>query len=354
MAKKVEGYIKLQIPAGKATPAPPVGPALGQHGVNIVQFTKEFNARTADQGDMIIPVVITVYQDRSFSFITKTPPAAVLLKKACKIQSGSGEPNRTKVATISKADLQQIAETNMKDLNAASIEAAMKKGKRYAELTKLVDRTNNYDPQEAVALVKKLANAKFDETIEAHIRLGVDGRQADQQIRGAVVLPHGTGKEVKVLVFAKDAKAEEAKAAGAEFVGAEELIPKIQKENWYDFDVVVATPDMMGVVGRLGRDLGPKGLMPNPKAGTVTMDVANAIKEIKAGKIEYRLDKSNIIHVPVGKASFTEEQLADNFQTLIDAIVKAKPAAAKGQYFRNVTITSTMGPGVKIDTTKFA
>lgn len=230
----------------------------------------------------------------------------------------------------------------------------MKKGKRYAELTKLVDRTNNYDPQEAVALVKKLANAKFDETIEAHIRLGVDGRQADQQIRGAVVLPHGTGKEVKVLVFAKDAKAEEAKAAGAEFVGAEELIPKIQKENWYDFDVVVATPDMMGVVGRLGRDLGPKGLMPNPKAGTVTMDVANAIKEIKAGKIEYRLDKANIIHVPVGKASFTEEQLADNFQTLIDAINKARPAAVKGQFLKSVTITSTMGPGVKINPAKLA
>lgn len=188
----------------------------------------------------------------------------------------------------------------------------MKKGKRYVELAKLVDRTTTYETSEAVSLVKKLANAKFDETIEAHIRLGVDGRQADQQIRGAVVLPHGTGKEVKVLVFAKDAKAEEAKAAGAEFVGAEELIPKIQKENWFDFDVVVATPDMMGIVGRLGRDLGPKGLMPNPKAGTVTMDVANAIKEIKAGKIEYRLDKSNIIHVPVGKASFTEEQLADN------------------------------------------
>ena len=210
----------------------------------------------------------------------------------------------------------------------------MKKGKRYAELAKLVNKSNAYETQEAVALVKKLANAKFDETIEAHIRLGVDGRQADQQIRGAVVLPHGTGKEVKVLVFAKDAKAEEAKAAGAEFVGA--------------------TPDMMGVVGRLGRDLGPKGLMPNPKAGTVTMDVANAIKEIKAGKIEYRLDKANIIHVPVGKASFTEEQLADNFQTLIDAIIKAKPAAAKGQYFRNVTISATMGPGVKVDTTKFA
>ena len=229
----------------------------------------------------------------------------------------------------------------------------MKKGKRYAELTKLVDRTNNYDPQEAVALVKKLANAKFDETIEAHIRLGVDGRQADQQIRGAVVLPHGTGKEVKVLVFAKDAKAEEAKAAGAEFVGAEELIPKIQKENWYDFDVVVATPDMMGVVGRLGRDLGPKGLMPNPKAGTVTMDVANAIKEIKAGKIEYRLDKSNIIHVPVGKASFSEEALAENYKALMDAIMKAKPSALQGQYLKSITLATTMGPGVKVSTAKY-
>ena len=230
----------------------------------------------------------------------------------------------------------------------------MKKGKRYAELTKLVDRTNNYDPQEAVALVKKLANAKFDETIEAHIRLGVDGRQADQQIRGAVVLPHGTGKEVKVLVFAKDAKAEEAKAAGAEFVGAEELIPKIQNEGWFEFDKVVATPNMMSVVGRLGRVLGPKGLMPNPKAGTVTMDVTKAINDIKAGKIEYRLDKTNIIHVPVGKASFTEEQLADNFQTLIDAINKAKPAALKGQYLKTVTLTSTMGPGVKINPMKLA
>ena len=230
----------------------------------------------------------------------------------------------------------------------------MKRGKKYVEAAKAVDRATLYDTAEAISLVKKSAVAKFDETIEAHFKMGLDGRHADQQIRGAVVLPNGTGKKVRVLVFAKGDKAEEAVAAGAEFVGAEELIPKIQKENWYDFDVVVATPDMMGVVGRLGRDLGPKGLMPNPKAGTVTMDVANAIKEIKAGKIEYRLDKSNIIHVPVGKASFTEEQLADNFQTLIDAIVKAKPAAAKGQYFRNVTITSTMGPGVKIDTTKFA
>ena len=228
----------------------------------------------------------------------------------------------------------------------------MKRGKKYVEAAKNIDRQTLYEATEAVSLVKKSAVAKFDETIEAHIRTGCDGRHAEQQIRGAVVLPHGTGKTVKVLVFAKGAKAEEAEAAGADFVGGEELIPKIQKENWYDFDVVVATPDMMGVVGRLGRDLGPKGLMPNPKAGTVTMDVANAIKEIKAGKIEYRLDKSNIIHVPVGKASFTEEQLADNFQTLMDAINKAKPSTVKGAYLKSVTLTSTMGPGVKLNVAK--
>ena len=228
----------------------------------------------------------------------------------------------------------------------------MKRGKKYTEAAKLIDRGNLYDKEEAIALVKKSAVAKFDETIEAHIRTGCDGRHADQQIRGAVVLPHGTGKTVRILVFAKDAKAEEAKAAGADYVGAEDLIPKIQNENWFEFDVVVATPDMMGVVGRLGRVLGPKGLMPNPKAGTVTMDVTKAINDIKAGKIEYRLDKTNIIHVPVGKASFTEEQLADNFQTLIDAIMKAKPGAVKGQYLKSVTLTSTMGPGVKINPAK--
>ena len=230
----------------------------------------------------------------------------------------------------------------------------MKRGKKYVEAAKQVDRTVLYDKADAIALVKKCATAKFDETIEAHIRTGCDGRHADQQIRGAVVLPHGTGKKVRILVFAKDAKAEEAKAAGADYVGAEELIPKIQNENWFEFVVVVATPDMMGVVGRLGRVLGPKGLMPNPKAGTVTMDVTKAINEIKAGKIEYRLDKTNIIHVPIGKASFTEEQLADNFQTLIDAINKAKPAAVKGQYLRSVTLTSTMGPGVKLNPMKLA
>ena len=229
----------------------------------------------------------------------------------------------------------------------------MKHGKKYTDAAKLIDRSVQYDSAEAIALVKKSATAKFDETIEAHIRLGVDGRHADQQVRGAVVLPNGTGKTIRVLVFAKGAKVDEALAAGADYAGGDELVPKIQKDGWFEFDVVVATPDMMGVVGKLGRVLGPKGLMPNPKAGTVTMDVTKAVKDIKAGKIEYRLDKTNIIHCPVGKASFTEEQLAENFNTLIGAIVKAKPAAAKGQYLRSVTLTSTMGPGVKLNTAKF-
>ena len=228
----------------------------------------------------------------------------------------------------------------------------MKRGKKYLEAAKSIDRATLYDPAEAIGLAKKAAVAKFDETIEVHIRTGCDGRHADQQIRGAVVLPHGTGKAVKVLVFAKGTKLDEAQAAGADFVGGEELIPKIQNEGWLDFDVVVATPDMMGVVGRLGRVLGPKGLMPNPKAGTVTMDVTKAINDIKAGKIEYRLDKTNIIHVPIGKASFSEEQLADNFQTLIDAVNKAKPATLKGQYMKSVSVAPTMGPGVKINPLK--
>ncbi len=228
----------------------------------------------------------------------------------------------------------------------------MKRGKKYSEAAKQIDRAAQYDMNEAVSLVKKTAVAKFDETIEVHIRTGCDGRHADQQVRGAVVLPHGTGKTVRVLVFAKNAKADEAQAAGADFVGAEELIPRIQNDGWLDFDVVVATPDMMGVVGRLGRVLGPKGLMPNPKAGTVTMDVTKAINDIKAGKIEYRLDKTNIIHVPIGKASFTEEQLQENFQALMDAINKARPSAVKGQYLRSVTVASTMGPGVKLNTAK--
>ena len=226
----------------------------------------------------------------------------------------------------------------------------MKHGKKYSEAAKLVDRTTLYEPAEAISVVKKTATAKFDETVELHIRTGCDGRHADQQIRGAVVLPNGTGKTVKVLVFAKGTKLDEAQAAGADFVGGEELIPKIQNDGWFDFDVVVATPDMMGVVGRLGKVLGPKGLMPNPKSGTVTMDVEKALADIKAGKVEYRLDKSNIIHVIVGKKSFTDEQLADNANAMIQAIAKAKPAAAKGQYFRSVTVASTMGAGVKVNT----
>ena len=228
----------------------------------------------------------------------------------------------------------------------------MKRGKKYIESAKLIDRTKLYDPAEALELVRQTAKAKFDETVEAHIKLGVDSRHADQQVRGAVVLPHGTGKTVKVLVFAKGDKAREAEEGGADFVGAEELVTKIQKENWFDFDVVVATPDMMGVVGRLGKILGPKGLMPNPKAGTVTMDVAKAVAEIKAGKIEYRLVKTNIIHCPIGKPHFDPDKLLDNFRTLLGAIIKAKPAAAKGQYLRSVVVSSTMGPGIKVNPMK--
>jgi large subunit ribosomal protein L1 len=228
----------------------------------------------------------------------------------------------------------------------------MKHGKKYQETAKQVDRFNLYEPAEAIALAKKTAVAKFDETIEVHIRTGCDGRHADQQIRGAVVLPNGTGKTVKVLVFAKGDKVNEAEAAGADHVGGDELVPRIQNEGWLDFDVVVATPDMMGVVGRLGKILGPKGLMPNPKAGTVTMDVTQAIADIKAGKIEYRLDKSNIIHVPIGKASFPEEKLEENYNALMEAVIKARPSAVKGQFLRSITLASTMGPGVPIDTSR--
>ena len=230
----------------------------------------------------------------------------------------------------------------------------MKRGKKYLEKSKLVNKANLYDVTEACALIPQVSTAKFDETVEAHIRLGVDSRHADQQVRGAVVLPHGTGKNVRVLVFAKNSKADEATAAGADFVGAEDLVAKIQQENWFDFDVVVATPDMMGLVGRIGRVLGPKGLMPNPKAGTVTMDIAKAIEEIKAGKIEYRLDKTNIIHVPVGKVSFGAEKLQENLQTIMSAIVKAKQSAAKGTYLKSVVLTTTMGPSVKVNAAKIS
>ena len=229
----------------------------------------------------------------------------------------------------------------------------MKHGKKYIDSKKLIDSLKLYEPDEAVNLVKQTGQAKFDETVEISVRLGVDPRHADQQVRGAVVLPHGTGKKVKVLVFAKGDKATEAEAAGADYVGAEEYITKIQKENWFDFDVVVATPDMMGLVGRLGRVLGPKGLMPNPKSGTVTMDVTRAVNDIKAGKVEYRVDKTSIVHCPIGKASFSEEQLGENLRVLMEAIVKAKPATAKGTYIRSCVISSTMGPGIKVNPVRF-
>ena len=372
--KKISGYIKLQLPAGKATPAPPVGPALGQYGVSIPNFTKEFNERTKNDMGLIIPVVITVYADRTFSFITKTPPAPVLIKKACGIETASATPNKVKVASITKEQVKKIAEQKMPDLNAASLEAAMsmiagtarsmgitvsddeprridemKMGKKYAESAKLIDKTKLYDAGEALDIVCKTAKAKFDETVEIHMRLGVDSRHADQQVRGAIVLPNGTGKTVRTLVFAKGDKATAAVEAGADYVGAEEYVTKIQG-GWFDFDVVIASPDMMGVIGRLGKVLGPKGLMPNPKAGTVTPDVARAVKESKAGKIEYRLDKTNIIHCPIGKVSFGAEKLNENYEALIGAIIKAKPAAAKGQYIRSCVTASTMGPGVKIQT----
>ena len=228
----------------------------------------------------------------------------------------------------------------------------MKKGKKYQDSVKLIEKGKLYDTAEALELVCQTAKAKFDETVEIHVKLGVDSRHADQQVRGAVVLPNGTGKEVKVLVFAREGKADEAKAAGADYVGAEDLVQKIQSENWFDFDVVVATPDMMGVVGRIGKVLGPKGLMPSPKAGTVTPDVTRAVADIKSGKIEYRLDKTNIIHCPLGKASFGKDKLVENFNALMGAVVKAKPAAAKGQYLKSVTVASTMGPGIKINTNK--
>ena len=224
----------------------------------------------------------------------------------------------------------------------------MKRGKRYLESEKLIDKNASYDSKEALELVAKMPKAKFDETVEAHFKLGVDSKHADQQVRGVIVLPHGTGKTQRVLVFAKGEKAKEAEAAGADFVGAEDLIPRIEKENWFEYDVIVATPDMMGIIGRLGKVLGPKGLMPNPKSGTVTMDVAKAVSEIKSGKIEYRLDKNNIIHCPIGKLSFGAEKLNDNFTALYEAIVKAKPAASKGQYIKSMSVSSTMGPGVSI------
>ncbi len=415
MAKKVLTMIKLQIPAGAANPAPPVGPALGQHGVNIMEFCKAFNAQTQQDAGTIIPVEITVYEDRSFDFITKTPPAAVLIKEAARIDKGSGEPHTEKVGSITVDQARQIAERKMPDLNANDLDAATKiiagtarsmgvtveglhdpasvsspeeiaaaraeaaasteaaaparppprlrpapgplrrelmaRGKRYREAYEKIDRTKAYEPAEAVSLIKGAPGAKFDETVELHIRLGVNVRHAEEQLRGTLALPRGLGKDLTVAVFAEGDGARQATEAGADHVGGDDLIEKVE-EGWTDFDVAVATPALMPKVGKLGRVLGPQGKMPNPKVGTVTDDVAKAVGEAKAGKVEYRTDKQAIVHLSIGKTSFEEAALLENYAAVIEEIIRAKPAAAKGRYILSATLTSTMGPGVRVDTAK--
>src|SRR5271155_5581941 len=324
MAKKVTGYLKLQVPAGAANPSPPIGPALGQRGLNIMEFCKAFNAQTQkEEKNTPIPVVITIYADRSFTFEMKTPPMSFFLKQAAKIQSGSKAPGRDKAGAVTKAQVRDIAEKKMKDLNCDSIESAMK-------------------------MVEERATSKFDEPVEIAINLGVDPRHADQMVRGVVTLPNGTGRTLRVGVFARGAKAEEAKAAGADVVGAEDLVTLVQGGQ-IDFDRWIANPDMMPLVGRLGKVLGPRGMMPNPKIGTVTMDVATAVKGAKGGSVEFRVEKAGIVQAGIGKASFSEDKLVANVKALADAVAKAKPAGAKGTYIQRVAVSSTMGPGVKVE-----
>ena len=367
MAKKVVKVIKLQIPAGQANPAPPVGPALGQHGVNIMEFCKAFNAATAGgQQGRVTPVEISVYEDRSFTFITKTPPAAVLIKEALGHRQRLGRPEarqgrhahagaaaRHRGAEAAGPERQRRRGGDEDRRRHRPLDGRgggrLMAGKRQKEARRQVDRERVYAPLEAMRLMKGLETAKFDETVEVHFRLGINVRHADQQLRGTVMLPHGTGRTSTVAVFAQGDKAREAEEAGADIVGGEDLAQRIQ-EGFTDFDVAIATPDMMVVVGRLGRILGPQGKMPNPKTGTVTMDVAKAVEEVKAGKIEYRTDRTGIVHVPLGKKSFDERALVENYGTILDEIVRVKPAAAKGRYLRTIVLSSTMGPGIKLDT----
>ena len=317
MAKKITGYIRLQIPAGAANPSPPIGPALGQAGCNIMEFCKQFNAATQAQSGMVIPVVITVYQDRSFSFICKSPPAAVLLKKAAGLASAAQKPGYGYVGKVTKAQILEIAQIKKADLNARDVEAA-------------------------AAII-----AEFDETVDLALKLGIDPRKSDQNVRGAVALPYGTGKTVRVCVVADGAQAEDAKAAGADIVGYDDIVAKI-KDGWLDFDILIATGEAMKLVRPLGRQLGPRGLMPNPKTGTVTEQVGNAVKEAKAGRAEFRADRGACVHVPIGKLSFSTEALCGNYDVVIDALMKAKPASAKGAYILSCTVSSTMSPGVKV------
>ena len=374
MAKKIVGYIKLQVPAGKANPSPPIklqvpagkanpsppiGPALGQRGLNIMEFCKAFNARTQGvEPGLPIPVVITAYADKSFTFIMKTPPATILIKKAAKIQKGSSRPHTDKVGKITRAQAEEIAKTKMpsarspvalvpwaslwRDCNMAKITKRMKAAQSKVEAQKF------YAVADALVLVKETASAKFDESVDVAIQLGIDPRKSDQAVRGAAVLPEGTGKTVRVAVFAQGAKADEAKAAGADVVGFDDLAA-IVKAGQLDFDVVIASPDAMRIVGQLGKILGPRGLMPNPKVGTVTPNVAEAVKNAKAGQVQFRADKAGIIHASIGRASFEAARLETNLKALIDALVKAKPASSKGQYLRKVSVSSTMGVGVRVD-----
>src|SRR3954451_15016544 len=369
MAKKVTGYLKLQVPAGAANPSPPIGPALGQRGLNIMEFCKAFNAQTQkEEKNTPIPVIITIYADRSFTFEMKTPPMSFFLKKAAKIESGSKAPGRDKAGKVTRAQVREIAEKKMKDLNCDTIESAMKMvegsarsmglevagergmaiGKRLSKAREGVDREHLYPLAEAIKMVKERAKSKFDETIEIAINLGVDPRHADQMVRGVVNLPNGTGRTLRVGVFARGAKADEARAAGADVVGAEDLVEKVQG-GAIDFDRCIATPDMMPLVGRLGKVLGPRGMMPNPKIGTVTMDVTSAVKGAKGGSVEFRVEKAGIVQAGVGKASFGADKLVQNIKAFADAVQKAKPAGAKGTFINRVAISSTMGPGVKVE-----
>ena len=379
MAKKIVGFIKLQVPAGKANPSPPIGPALGQRGLNIMEFCKAFNAQTQGmEPGLVLPVVITAFADKSFTFILKTPPASVLIKKALKLEKGSSKPHLDKVGKLSRAQIEDIAKAKQRDLTGADLEAAVRTvagtarsmgitvegmglimateaTKTQGKLTKRqkttagkVDSTKLYPLEGALALVKECATAKFDESIDVAVQLGIDAKKSDQVVRGAVVMPSGTGKTKRVAVFAQGAKAEEAKAAGADIVGMEDLAAEI-KAGKMDFDVVIASPDTMRVVGTLGQILGPRGLMPNPKVGTVTPDVAQAVRNAKAGQVQFRVDKAGIVHATIGRRSFADDKLVANLRALIEALNKSKPASSKGIYLRKLAVSSSMGVGARVD-----
>ena len=370
MAKKITGYLKLQVPAGAANPSPPIGPALGQRGLNIMEFCKAFNAQTQKMEKNIpIPVVITTYQDRSFTFEMKTPPVSYFLKKAADLKSASKNPGRDcrRFGEQGAGARDRRAEDEGFELRldrgghedgrrlrpfdghqGGGVKHMPKIAKRVKSAREGIEREHLYPIDEAIKLVKERAKAKFDETIEIAMNLGVDPKHADQMVRGVVNLPNGTGRTVRVGVFARGAKAEEATAAGADVVGAEDLVEKVQGGQ-IDFDRCIATPDMMPLVGRLGKVLGPRGMMPNPKVGTVSMDVTGAVKAAKGGAVEFRVEKAGIIHAGVGKASFSEDKLVENIMAFADAVQKAKPPGAKGHYINRVAVSSTMGPGVKVD-----